>query len=272
MTAPSPRPVWTIAVLALAGLCIGLGMDRAVGPPDVIPMGLFSEMTPSQALPKGWEPLSLAAAYKKTEYALVRSDRGTVVRARSNNGSSGLITERRVDLTTHPILTWHWKISGIVEDGKAGDPERDDLPARLIVSFDYTDLSLYRRLKIVALRALGYNMVSPRALIYFWGNRVHRHTVVPWPDSGWVQTIATQSGSTRVGTWVRERRNVRADYRRVFGEEPPTVEGVGIVTDTENTGDSVTAYYGDIVFRTDVPDSTTADTTLHLPPVHSTPK
>ena len=45
-----------------------------------------------------------------------------------------------------------------------------------------------------------------------------------------------------------EERNVYDDYKRAFGEEPPIVNGVAIMTDTDDTGETATAYYGDIVF------------------------
>ncbi|MER3424856.1 MAG: hypothetical protein C4293_18180, partial [Nitrospiraceae bacterium] len=38
-------------------------------------------------------------------------------------------------------------------------------------------------------------------------------------------------------------------YKRVFGEEPSMISGVAIMTDTDNTGESATAYYGDILFK-----------------------
>jgi len=51
-----------------------------------------------------------------------------------------------------------------------------------------------------------------------------------------------------VGDWVAEERNVYDDYRRAFGKEPPRVSGVAIMTDTDNTKERATAYYGDLVF------------------------
>jgi len=49
--------------------------------------------------------------------------------------------------------------------------------------------------------------------------------------------------------WVTEERNLYEDYKNAFGEEPPMVSGVAIMTDTDNTGESATAYYGDIFFK-----------------------
>jgi hypothetical protein len=47
---------------------------------------------------------------------------------------------------------------------------------------------------------------------------------------------------------MTEERNVYEDYKRAFGEEPPMISGIAIMTDTDNTGESAEAYYGNIVF------------------------
>lgn len=44
-------------------------------------------------------------------------------------------------------------------------------------------------------------------------------------------------------------RDLYADYQRLFGGEPPRIVGVAVITDTDNTGESAVAYYGDIVLR-----------------------
>jgi len=229
---------------------------------DDIRVAPFSEMAPGWTLSDGWQRVSMAAAYDTTEYKLVRSEQGVVLRAHSNTGASAVGTRCRVDLTTHPILEWQWKVEDIVHQGKAGVKGRHDFPARIYISFDYDGLSLLKRLKLTALRAFGFEAVPRRSLIYAWANHVPRDTVVRSPYVEWLRQLSVRSGSTDVGTWVTERRNVRADYRRVFGEEPPPVDGIALMTNSEHTGEPVTAYYGDIVFRADststVPDSTTA--------------
>ena len=63
--------------------------------------------------------------------------------------------------------------------------------------------------------------------------------------------VAVKSGPGAAGQWHTERRNVLADYRAAFGEDPPPVNGVAIMTDTDNTDGAATAYYGNIVFRSD---------------------
>jgi len=53
----------------------------------------------------------------------------------------------------------------------------------------------------------------------------------------------------RLNQWLNEERNIYEDYKKAFGEEPSMISGVAIMTDTDNTGESATAYYGDIVFK-----------------------
>jgi hypothetical protein len=50
--------------------------------------------------------------------------------------------------------------------------------------------------------------------------------------------IVVEGGSTNLNTWITEERNVYEDYKRAFGEEPPMISGVAIMTDTDNTGES----------------------------------
>jgi len=61
--------------------------------------------------------------------------------------------------------------------------------------------------------------------------------------------FVVESGKEKLNTWVSEEQNVYEDYKKAFGEEPPMISGVAIMTDTDNTGESATSYYGDIAFR-----------------------
>ena len=58
---------------------------------------------------------------------------------------------------------------------------------------------------------------------------------------GWIKT-ATGFGETHA------LKGTSNDYRRAFGSEPPPVSAIAIMTDSDNTGSSLTSYYGDIYF------------------------
>jgi hypothetical protein len=62
--------------------------------------------------------------------------------------------------------------------------------------------------------------------------------------------VAVESGEGRVRQWVSEERNIAEDFRKFFGEDPPRLGGVAVMTDTDNTGEEAVAWYGDIVLET----------------------
>jgi len=61
--------------------------------------------------------------------------------------------------------------------------------------------------------------------------------------------IAVRSGRDESGTWQSERHDIVADYRRLFGAEPPRIGAIAIMTDTDNTGATAQAWYDDIELR-----------------------
>ena len=71
-------------------------------------------------------------------------------------------------------------------------------------------------------------------------------TIVPNPYTDRVRMIVVESGAARLRQWLAYERDIVADYRQAFGEEPPPISGVAVMTDADNTGEEVVAYYGDI--------------------------
>ena len=227
---------------ALAALVVGL---TAFAPGDYV-VASFSNMSPGGSI-NGWETMSLGDA-PRSDYALVRDDGATVVRGRADGSASGLVRRIDLDVNQFPVLTWRWKADNVISGGDIRRRGGDDYPARIYVTFDYDpgDLSFGDRLKYRALRALGYDDIPVRALSYVWANRSGETEIVPNAFTDWVQMVPVRSGSAGLGRWQTERRDVVRDYRAAFGEDPPPISGVAIMTDADNTGGEATAYFGDI--------------------------
>ena len=85
-------------------------------------------------------------------------------------------------------------------------------------------------------------------LMYIWENRAPKGTVIDNAHTSRVKMIVAESGRDRLGRWIEESRDLRADFRRAFGEEPGRVRSVAVMTDSDNTGEKTHAYYGDIAF------------------------
>ncbi len=85
-----------------------------------------------------------------------------------------------------------------------------------------------------------------RAINYVWANKLPQGASAPSPYTSNAMIVAVDSGDGKAGQWVSEERNIVEDYRKLFGEDPPKLGAVAIMTDTDDTRDEVTAYYGDI--------------------------
>jgi hypothetical protein len=236
----------TLALLAVPSLiCAQLG--------PVIEVGEFSGAGVGDNLPAGWKPLPFKKIEKHTHYSLVTDDGTTVVKAVSEASASGLIREVQIDPQEYPIVRWRWKVSNILKKGNVYRKDGDDYPARLYITFKYDPrkLSFSERLKYQAAK-LWYGEYPPLAAInYIWESHAAIGTMVSNPYTDRVMMIVVESGAEKLNQWVSEERDIYEDYKRAFGEEPPLISGVALMTDTDNTGESATAYYGDILFMRD---------------------
>jgi len=93
------------------------------------------------------------------------------------------------------------------------------------------------------------NELPYATIMYIWENHLPEGAVIEHHFSTRVKMIVAGSGRKDLGRWHEERVNVLEDFRRVFGEEPPRVRAVGIMSDSDNTGGHAVAYFGDIRFK-----------------------
>lgn len=239
------------ALAPMLALCSGPGLAADAGVPDAVGVGVFSALTAGGALPAGWSRLSFRGLGRGTRYDVVSDHGTTVLRARAEAGASGLVRRIRIDPHRYPILRWRWKVTTLPRGTDLHRREGDDAAARVYVTFAYDPARLgpLERLRYEAAR-LFYGQTPPlRALTYVWSGAGAIGTILPNPYTARVQMIVVESGARRAGEWITEQRNVERDYRHAFGEAPPPISGVAIMTDADNTGSRAAAYYGDIGFR-----------------------
>ncbi len=215
----------------------------------VLEVGKFSIAPLGDTLPDGWKPLTFQKIPKHTLYSVVQDEERNVVKAVSKASSSGMTREIRIDPKVYPIIQWEWNVTNVLEKGDVSRKEGDDYPARIYITFEYESgkVGLIEKAKFEALRLL-YGQYPPTAVNYIWESKAPVGTVVPNPFTDRVKMIVVESGAENLSTWVGQQRNIYEDYKQAFGEEPPMVSGVAIMTDTDNTGEAATAYYGDIIF------------------------
>ena len=211
----------------------------------------FSESAPGGTLPQGWELWTLSRLKKATQYVLVDESGRTVVKAHANNSASGLVHALKVNAKTFPLLTWRWKVTDLIAGADNSQKHTEDSPVRVVVTFagDTDKLPMADRLFSDNVKLLTGQDMPYATLMYIWENRAPVGTIIPNRHTTRVRMLVAESGREKVGMWQEVTRNVYEDYKRVFGEEPGRITAIGIMTDTDNTGANVHAYYGDIVFR-----------------------
>jgi len=220
-------------------------------PRDVIEVGKFSVEQVGNGPPAGWKPLTFKKIERHTVYSLVKDGDTVVVKAVAESSASGIVREIKIDPKEFPVVQWRWKVVNILKKGDVRRKEGDDYPARIYVTFEYDSsrLGFFEKAKYEAVRLL-YGQYPPiGAINYIWESKSPRGMMIPNPYTNRVIMIVVESGEMRLNQWVSEERNIHEDYKKAFSQEPPMISGIAIMTDTDNTGESATAYYGDIIFK-----------------------
>jgi len=221
------------------------------GSPQILEVGQFSVAREGTVLPDGWKPLTFKKISKHTVYTLVKDEETLVVKAVSEASSSGLTREITIDPKEYPIIQWRWKVTNIYKQGDVSKKEGDDYPARIYITFEYdpSQVGFFEKAKFETARMLYGQYPPSGAINYIWESKAPKGTLVPNPYTDRAMMIVVESGAERINRWITEERNVYEDYKKAFGKEPPRISGVAIMTDSDNTKESATSYYGDIIFR-----------------------
>ncbi len=239
--------------VASAGMALVLNLTATPGAQDTttLEVGKFSAAKAGGALPDSWEPLTFDKIEKHTEYSLVDDGGIVAVKAVSRASASGLVRQVDIDPMQYPVVEWRWKVENVLKKGDVTRKDGDDYPARVYITFRYdsSKVGFFERAKYEAVRLAHGEYPPLGAINYIWESKSPVGTVVPNPYTGRVRMFVLQSGNGKSGEWVTESRNLVEDYRSAFGGDPPRISGVAVMTDTDNTGESAVAWFGDIVFK-----------------------
>lgn len=173
-----------------------------------------------------WQPRNFNG---ETRYTWLPTE--NALEARSAGSASGLYRTIRIDLTRTPFLHWRWRVDNVLHGNDETRKAGDDYPARVYVVVSG-----------------GLLFWRTRAVNYVWASQ--RPVGSTWPNAytGNAQMIALRSGADGIGEWRQERRDVRADLRRLFGKDITHIDAVALMTDTDDTGQAATAYYQGLYF------------------------
>lgn len=187
-------------------------------------------------------PESLAAWEEKifkgkTQYLIQGDESGGYLKASSQASSSGLYQKIRRAVEPGLILSWEWKAAEFPKKphpNRLAAREQDDFAARLYVIFP------------------GRTFFDSRVIEYLWDEFLSEGTVASSPFSSRVKLFVVRSGpGNRQGGWTREERNLYEDYTALFESKPDRpLEAIAIMSDSDNTRTSSTAFFRNLEIKT----------------------
>lgn len=178
---------------------------------------------------KLWEPEVFKGVTKYETF--FDEDGKAVLKADSNQSASGYVRKIKVNLKKTPYINWSWKVDNVLKDLDESTEEGDDYAARIYV-----------------VRSGGIFFWATKAVNYVWASDKARGANWPNAFTGNARMVAVESGDHLAGKWITEKRNVAEDFKTLFDIDVEEIDAVAIMTDTDNSKQSATAYYGDIYF------------------------
>ena len=173
-------------------------------------------------------------ADNKTIYTLGSNENGNYLKAIADNAASGLGKEVKINLNKTPFINITWKIekdlSGIKENTKKGH----DFAARVFV-----------------VKKTGATPLSNRAINYVFSS--NSEIGLYWPSPYTKKSIDNVLSTTKenFNEWVIVKANVKEDFKKFHNLEVDELDGLAIMSDTDNSKMNAVAYYQNIYFSAD---------------------
>ena len=177
------------------------------------------------------EVRKVRGADNKTIYSVGSNENGNFLKAVADNAASGLGKEVKIDLNKTPFINITWKIEkglpGIKEDTKKGH----DFAARVFV-----------------VKKTGATPLSNRAINYVFSSNID--VGLNWPSPYTKKSIDNVLATTKdnLNKWVTVKANVKEDFKKFHNLNLDELDGLAIMSDTDNSKMKSVAYYQNIYF------------------------
>ena len=170
-------------------------------------------------------------ADNKTIYTVGSNDNGNFLKAVADNAASGLGKEVKIDLNKTPFINITWKIEkdlpGIKENTKKGH----DFAAR-----------------VFAVKKTGATPLSNRAINYVFSSNSEVGFNSPSPYTKKSIDNVLASTKNNLNEWITVKANVKEDFKRFHDLNVDELDGLAIMSDTDNSKKKAIAYYQNIYF------------------------
>ena len=180
------------------------------------------------------QTLKVRKIKKLTDYSIGSNENGNYLKAEAEGQASGLGKEIKIDLNKTPFLNITWKVEknlfGINERSKKGH----DYAARVFVIKKTGSTALSNR-------AINYVFSSNENIGEFWTS--------PFTKKSIDFVLATTNINNN--EWVSVKTNVKNDFKKLHNLNVDELNGVAIMSDTDNSKKKSIAYYQNIFFSSE---------------------
>jgi hypothetical protein len=218
-------PVVVLLVLSLTALAAAAAGDFLVEDWSKMKMG-------ARGIPEGWKGQNWGSP--TYDFTVADDDGMRALNLKSRNEGSTISKDikGKVDLKETPIIEWKWKMVALPKGGNSCVKATDDQAGQVFVVWP-------RFPEAVRSRIVGY----------VWDTTQPVGHMCKSEKTNTVTYIVVRSGSADLGKWFTERRNVRDDFKKIYGDDPDPPGVVSVAIDSNDTNSTAEALIGPIVFR-----------------------
>ena len=240
----SPAPIALLAALACAA-------GAAAAAPARLEPWPASADTPTAAWHFAGLPRQRAP---QTKFAVVSIDGRRALRVEADSSFGNLVHPLPADAAKPKHLAWSWKVEQLNEAGDLRQRSGDDTSLKVCVLFEMAldKLSFVEQQKLRVARSLSSEPVPAATICYVWDGKLPAGTDIVNAFTTRLRYVVLKTGPAQVGPWLRERRDIEADFKRLFGAESsemPPLAAVAIGADADNTKGQSVGYVGEIVLE-----------------------
>lgn len=191
-----------------------------------------------------WRPVNFPKVKNHTTYTVETMDHEHYLRAESDASASALVFRHEFDVYQFPRARWRWKVDNLYATAQPGVRSGDDYPIRVYVIFKYDPekASVIEKLEYETMKLLYGEYPPHSSLTYVWSSRAPVSRIMTSPYTNRARLIYLETGDRYLKTWRDEDVNIPEDYEKAFGRKPPNTAGIGIMNDSDDTGERAVSY------------------------------
>lgn len=244
-----PRALLTLSV-ALLSACASLSPSDQASPVDGSVWSLATRLPQADAQ-QAWFHQRFGNR-TPTHYAATQHAGRPALLADSDGGDSLMRLRLAVDGPDMGSLRFSWFADALNPAADVSESGADDAIVRVILQFggDRSGFSARDRRLSDLLQLITGEPLPYATLIYVWDPVKPVGTVIRHRRTDRIRKLVIRSGPDGLGQWQDFERDVTADYRLAFGQEPVRLDGIALMTDSNNTGVHSKAWYGPLTWAT----------------------